>query len=84
MRGAFFRIRRKREAKYACGTAPPQYVGIDMQYIFYSKKVIYTFRPRYIIMVGIAAGIVKTEPEEQMYGDVIVPYLRAACPYRAG
>ena len=44
-----------------------------MQYIFYSKKVIYTFRPRYIIMVGIAAGIVKTEPEEQMYGDVIVP-----------
>ena len=38
-----------------------------------ATKVIYTFRPRYIIMVGIAAGIVKSELEEQMYGDVIVP-----------
>ena len=38
-----------------------------------ATKVIYTFRPRYIIMVGIAAGIAKSEMEEQMYGDVIVP-----------
>ena len=38
-----------------------------------AMKVIYTFRPRYIIMVGIAAGVVKSEVEEQMYGDVIVP-----------
>lgn len=38
-----------------------------------ATKVIYTFRPRYIIMVGIAAGIVRAEYEEQMYGDVIVP-----------
>lgn len=38
-----------------------------------AMKLIYTFRPRYIIMVGIAAGIAKTEYEEQMYGDVIVP-----------
>lgn len=40
-----------------------------------AMKVIYAFRPRYIIMVGIAAGIAKTEFEEQMYGDVIVPDL---------
>ena len=38
-----------------------------------SMKVIYTFRPRYLIMVGIAAGVVKSELEDQRYGDVIVP-----------
>ena len=38
-----------------------------------AMKLIYTFRPRYIIMVGIAAGVAKAEYEEQMYGDVIVP-----------
>lgn len=38
-----------------------------------TMKVIYTFRPRYIIMVGIAAGIARADVEEQMYGDVIVP-----------
>lgn len=38
-----------------------------------ATKVIYTFRPKYLIMVGIAAGVVKSELEEQMYGDVILP-----------
>ena len=38
-----------------------------------AMKVIFTFRPRYLIMVGIAAGVVKTELENQQYGDVIVP-----------
>ena len=38
-----------------------------------ATKIIYTFRPRYIIMVGIAAGIAKSEIEEQVYGDVVVP-----------
>ena len=38
-----------------------------------AMKVIYTFRPRYLMMVGIAAGVAKSELEEQMYGDVIVP-----------
>ena len=38
-----------------------------------AMKVIYTFRPKYLIMVGIAAGVVQAEFEEQMYGDVIVP-----------
>ena len=38
-----------------------------------AMKVIFTFRPRYLIMVGIAAGIAKEELEEQQYGDVIVP-----------
>ncbi|HBF86365.1 MAG TPA: hypothetical protein DDW54_01650 [Clostridiales bacterium] len=38
-----------------------------------AMKVIFTFRPRYLIMVGIAAGVAKDDVEEQMYGDVIVP-----------
>lgn len=38
-----------------------------------AMKVICTFRPRYLIMVGIAAGIAKSEYEEQIYGDVILP-----------
>lgn len=38
-----------------------------------AMKVIYTFRPRYLIMVGIAAGVVKDDLEDQRYGDVIVP-----------
>ena len=38
-----------------------------------AMKVIFTFRPRYIIMVGIAAGVAKTEFEDQMYGDVVLP-----------
>ena len=37
-----------------------------------TMKVIFTFRPRYIIMVGIAAGVVKEELEDQRYGDVVV------------
>ena len=37
-----------------------------------STKLIYLFRPRYLIMVGIAAGVALKELEEQMYGDVIV------------
>ena len=38
-----------------------------------AMKVIYLFRPRYLIMVGIAAGVIKAELEDQRYGDVIVP-----------
>jgi len=38
-----------------------------------AMKVIYTFRPHYLIMVGIAAGVAQSDVEEQMYGDVIVP-----------
>ena len=38
-----------------------------------AMKVIFLFRPRYLIMVGIAAGVVKEELEDQRYGDVIVP-----------
>lgn len=37
-----------------------------------STKIIYQFRPRYLIMVGIAAGVALKELEEQIYGDVIV------------
>ncbi len=38
-----------------------------------AMKVACTFRPRYLIMVGIAAGVALTEVAEQIYGDVIVP-----------
>ena len=38
-----------------------------------AMKLIFQFRPRYLIMVGIAAGVVKEELEDQRYGDVIVP-----------
>ena len=38
-----------------------------------AMKVIFTFRPRYLIMVGIAAGVVKEHLEDQRYGDVVVP-----------
>ncbi len=38
-----------------------------------ATKLIYEFRPRYIIMVGIAAGVAQEGVNEQMYGDVVVP-----------
>ena len=38
-----------------------------------AMKIIENFRPRYIIMVGIAAGIALDESVDQMYGDVIIP-----------
>ena len=38
-----------------------------------AMKLIFLFRPRYLIMVGLAAGVVKEELEDQRYGDVIVP-----------
>lgn len=38
-----------------------------------AMKMIYKFRPKYIIMVGIAAGVARDETNEQIYGDVLVP-----------
>lgn len=38
-----------------------------------TMKMIWTFRPRYVIMVGIAAGIAHRMAVDQMYGDVVVP-----------
>ena len=38
-----------------------------------AMKIICTFRPRYLIMVGIAAGVALSDVAEQIYGDVIVP-----------
>lgn len=35
-------------------------------------KLIKHFRPRYLIMVGIAAGVVQADVEKQIYGDVVV------------
>ena len=38
-----------------------------------AMKLIFQFRPRYLIMVGIAAGVAQADLEDQRYGDVIVP-----------
>lgn len=38
-----------------------------------AMKLIYEFSPRYLIMIGIAAGVALEDVEEQMYGDVVVP-----------
>ena len=38
-----------------------------------AMKLFFLFRPRYLIMVGIAAGVVKEELEDQRYGDVVLP-----------
>lgn len=37
-----------------------------------SMKIISKFRPKYIIMVGIAAGVALSDSDEQFYGDVMV------------
>lgn len=37
-----------------------------------SMKLISHFRPKYLIMVGIAAGVVQSHLEDQIYGDVVV------------
>lgn len=37
-----------------------------------TMKLIEHFRPRYVIMVGIAAGIARPDMAEQVYGDVVV------------
>ena len=38
-----------------------------------AMKLIYEFRPRYLIMIGIAAGVALEGVADQMYGDVVVP-----------
>ena len=38
-----------------------------------TMKMISVFRPRYVIMVGIAAGIAHKNAVDQIYGDVVVP-----------
>ena len=38
-----------------------------------TMKMIATFKPRYVIMVGIAAGIAYKNAVDQIYGDIVVP-----------
>ena len=38
-----------------------------------AMKMIFLFSPKYVIMVGISAGVAPKNAEEQIYGDVIVP-----------
>ena len=38
-----------------------------------AMKLIYEYRPRYLIMVGIAAGVALESVADQIYGDVVVP-----------
>lgn len=37
-----------------------------------TMKMISLFKPKYVIMVGIAAGVAKQESLEQLYGDIVV------------
>lgn len=37
-----------------------------------TMKLIEHFRPQFMIMVGIAAGIARSNMAEQIYGDVVV------------
>ena len=38
-----------------------------------TMKMISNFKPKYVIMVGIAAGIAHKNEVDQIYGDVVVP-----------
>ena len=38
-----------------------------------TMKMIASFRPKYVIMVGIAAGIAYKNAVDQLYGDIVVP-----------
>lgn len=38
-----------------------------------TMKLIEHFRPNYVIMTGIAAGVAKRAIEEQEYGDIVIP-----------
>ena len=38
-----------------------------------TMKLIAAFRPKYVIMVGIAAGIAHRNAVDQVYGDIVVP-----------
>ncbi|MCR5134675.1 MAG: hypothetical protein K6B12_03475 [Clostridiales bacterium] len=51
-------------------TAKQPYMGMTAASML-AAKMIYTFRPKYLIMCGIAAGI--GEESAQLYGDVLVP-----------
>ena len=38
-----------------------------------TMRIIYELRPRYVIMVGTCAGIAKSDVEEQIVGDIVIP-----------
>ncbi|MGN1095157.1 MAG: hypothetical protein ACI4QR_02080 [Eubacteriales bacterium] len=58
--------------RYKVITAQQNEMGMTAAAVL-SMKLISHFRPRYLIMVGIAAGVALENIEEQIYGDVIVP-----------
>lgn len=58
--------------RYKVVTAKQSEMGMVASAVL-TMKVIGHFRPQYLIMVGIAAGIAMEEIEQQEYGDVIVP-----------
>lgn len=58
-------------AKYDVAYARQNELGMTAAAVL-SMKLIERFRPRYLIMVGIAAGAALSDVEEQIYGDVIV------------
>ena len=60
----------REEKKYKLITAQQEVMGMTSSALL-CAKVISNFRPRYLIMCGIAAGI--GEGIEQIYGDILVP-----------
>jgi nucleoside phosphorylase len=53
-------------------TARPGEMGMTAAGIL-TMKMIAHFRPKYVIMVGIAAGVAHNNALDQIYGDVVVP-----------
>ena len=53
-------------------TARPKEMGMTAAGIL-TMKMISIFKPKYVIMVGIAAGVAHKNSVDQIYGDVVVP-----------
>lgn len=53
-------------------TARPDEMGMTAAGIL-AMKMIASFKPKYVIMVGIAAGVAYKNDVDQIYGDVVVP-----------
>lgn len=53
-------------------TARPDEMGMTAAGIL-AMKMISLFKPKYVIMVGIAAGVAYKNDVDQIYGDVVVP-----------
>ena len=62
----------RNEQTYKIVTARAKEMGMTAAGVL-TMKMITMFRPKYVIMVGIAAGIAYRKHVDQIYGDVVVP-----------